>query len=118
MDMLTTPDASWIAQMRKGCAEYCLLAALAGGEAYGYEILQRLSRYEPLTLGESTVYPLLSRLTREGFLTVQVRDSNSGPPRRYYRLTPAGRERLQGMHDYWGNLVEAMSTIKKESSHG
>ena len=118
MGMLSKPDASWIAQMRKGCAEYCLLAALAGGEAYGYEILQRLSRYEPLTLGESTVYPLLSRLTREGFLTVQVRDSSSGPPRRYYRLTPEGRERLRGMHAYWDHLVESMSNIKKEPGHG
>lgn len=110
-------DGSWIAQMRKGCAEYSILVTLSGKEAYGYEILQRLSKCEPLTLGESTVYPLLSRLTREGFLTVQVRDSTSGPPRRYYRLTPAGRERLRGMHEYWGNLVDAMSTIKKESGH-
>ena len=110
-------DLSWIAQMRKGCAEYSILAMLSGKEAYGYEILQHLSKHETLTLGESTVYPLLSRLTREGFLTVQTRNSTSGPPRRYYRLTPAGRDRLQGMHDYWGNLVDSMSTIKKEFSH-
>ena len=111
------PDAAWIAQMRKGCAEYCILVALGGQEAYGYEILQRLSRCEPLKLGESTVYPLLSRLTREGFLTVQVRESASGPPRRYYRLTASGRERLQGMHTYWGDLVASMSLLKKEASH-
>ena len=89
--------------MRKGCAEYSILMTLGGGEAYGYEILQRLSVCEPLRLGESTVYPLLSRLTREGFLTVHVRESPNGPPRRYYRLTSSGRERVQSMHAYWGD---------------
>ena len=103
--------------MRKGCAEYSILVTLTSKEAYGYEILQHLSKCEQLTLGESTVYPLLSRLTREGFLTVQVRSSTSGPPRRYYRLTSAGRERLKWMHEYWGQLVESMSAITKEFTH-
>jgi PadR family transcriptional regulator PadR len=110
-------DSSWIAQMRKGCAEYSILVTLTCKEAYGYEILQHLSKCEQLTLGESTVYPLLRRLTKEGFLTVHARMSTNGPPRRYYQLTPAGRERLQWMHDYWAELVESMSTIKKEFSH-
>jgi len=115
--MVPMQDLSWIAQMRKGCAEYCILMTLSGGEAYGYEILQRLSGCEPLKLGESTVYPLLSRLTRDGFLTVQVRQSTSGPPRRYYRLTASGRDRLHSMHAYWGDLVATMSLLKREAHH-
>ena len=105
-------DGSWIAQMRKGCAEYSILVMLDGREAYGYEILQHLATCEQLRLGESTVYPLLKKLAREGFLRMQVRKSSSGPQRRYYRLTPAGRDRLQWMHDYWDSLVASMSKIK------
>lgn len=107
----------WIAQMRKGCAEYSMLVVLAGGEAYGYEIFQYLSKTQTLRLGVSTVYPLLNRLTREGYLAVRVCNSKHGPPRRYYRMTAAGRERLEGMHDYWRDLVKSMSAIKMKFVH-
>ena len=57
---------TWVAQMRKGLVEFCVLAAVKDREAYGYEILQRLGRADALAISESAVYPILARLTAEG----------------------------------------------------
>ena len=100
---------SWISQFRKGVTELVVLAALRKGEAYGYELLQRINRIDGLALTESTVYPLLARLKRDQLVKVRAAPSSSGPPRRYYRLTEAGRQRLCDMLDHWrrvGNSVE------------
>jgi PadR family transcriptional regulator PadR len=87
--------------MRKGLIELCVMAALRDGEAYGYQILQRLNRAEALAIGESTVYPILARLSAEGWVKVRSAPSPSGPPRRYYRLTAPGHKRLEEMSGYW-----------------
>src|SRR5438045_6405422 len=85
----------WIVQMRKGLVELCVLSVLNdGGEAYGYQILQRLAEAETLAVSESTVYPVLARLAAEGFLKVRSAPSPAGPPRRHYRLTTAGQAHL------------------------
>lgn len=65
----------WITQLRKGLVELAVLNILAAGENYGYEIVQRLQDIEELTVTESTVYPILSRLTSEGLLKVRVASS-------------------------------------------
>ncbi|MBH23920.1 MAG: PadR family transcriptional regulator [Myxococcales bacterium] len=87
--------------MRKGVVELVVLAALTHGEAYGYEILQRLQPLEGMAMTESTVYPVLARLTRQGLLSSRRAPSPKGPPRRYYQLTPDGRQRLDAM---WAQL--------------
>ena len=88
----------WIAQLRKGLVELCVLAALRRGEAYGYQILQQLGEQGgALAIGESTVYPVLALLTADGLVRVRAAASPSGPPRRYYRLTAAGQARLAEM---------------------
>jgi PadR family transcriptional regulator, regulatory protein PadR len=103
---------TWITQLRKGLAEFILLKALEQGEAYGYEIMQRLAHIDHLTLGESTVYPLLSRRTADGCLSIRIVPSESGPPRRYYRLTPKGKIRVQAMNAYWEGIVESIQKMK------
>ncbi len=102
----------WITQLRKGVADYIVLQILRDREAYGYEILQLLSQVKCLMLGESTLYPLLSRLARDEFLSVSVVKSPAGPVRRYYRLTSSGRKRLQEMDVYWNELIGAIRGIK------
>ncbi len=104
---------AWIAQMRKGLAELCVLSALRSGEAYGYEILQRLGRVESLTLGESTVYPILARLADDGMVKVRVAPSPAGPPRRYYRLTALGQARLREMLAYWRDVRDAIDQFSE-----
>lgn len=102
---------SWVAQLRKGLVELCVLAALRGREAYGYEILQRLGKSPSLSISESTVYPILARLAQEGLVKVRVEPSPAGPPRRYYRLTPAGGARLEEMAGYWRQMNVAVDAL-------
>ena len=88
-----------------------MLAALLQGRAYGYELLQRINRTRGLRMTESTVYPLLARLTKEEYLTVEAVPSHSGPPRRYYQLTDSGRSRLKEMADIWREFTAGVETI-------
>jgi PadR family transcriptional regulator PadR len=103
---------SWTTQLRKGLAELVVLRVLHRGEGYGYDIMQRLTPYATLALGESTVYPLLNRLTQEGHLAVRVASSPQGPPRRYYHLTPSGKIRLQTINAYWQTLVKSLEKVE------
>lgn len=108
----------WSTQVRKGLAELCVLAAVRSlGEAYGYQLVQFLQHHEGLQLTESTVYPLLARLAREGCLSVTSVPSPSGPPRRYYRLTGTGRRSLEAMLNEWANVVASISNISQSDSH-
>ncbi|MCZ7591441.1 MAG: PadR family transcriptional regulator [Kiritimatiellae bacterium] len=102
-----------ISQWRRGVIEYCLLIFLSRGENYGYEIVQALRSIEALAVSESTVYPILSRLRADRMLKVRDVPSDSGPPRRYFSLTPAGRERLAEMEAYWITLSDAVNQLKK-----
>jgi PadR family transcriptional regulator PadR len=103
---------SWSTQLRKGLAELCVLAAVRGlGEAYGYQLVQFLQNHHGIQLTESTVYPLLARLAREGCLSVTSVPSPSGPPRRYYRLTAVGKRSLEAMLIEWGNVAQSVANI-------
>lgn len=90
------------------------MGVLREGEAYGYEILQRLGRAEGLAITESTVYPILARLAKEGLLIVRAAPSPSGPPRRYYRLTPLGQARLREMAVYWREIWHSVNALLEE----
>jgi len=100
-----------ITQMRKGAVEYCVLALLAGRERYGYELVQALSRVDGMLVTEGTVYPILSRLKREGLVATDWRESREGPPRKYYRLTPAGQAALADFQTQWRVFARAVETF-------
>jgi PadR family transcriptional regulator PadR len=93
--------ADWVTQFRRGLVELGVLASLRDGEAYGYQIVERLGRVPGLEVTESTVYPLLARLARDRCVSTRTAPSPSGPPRRYYRLADAGRRRLDAMAGHW-----------------
>ena len=103
----------WLTQLRKGVTELVVLAALRQGEAYGYELLQRINHINGLALTESTVYPLLARLKEDGFVKVRAAPSTAGPPRRYYQLTAAGRQRLTDMLEHWRLVGTAVNHLVK-----
>jgi len=107
---------TWVAQLRKGLVELCVMGVLRDGEAYGYEILQRMGKAEGLAITESTVYPILARLANDGLLTVRQAPSPEGPPRRYYRLTPLGRTRLREMAAYWKDICAAVNNLVEGDS--
>src|SRR6516164_4530589 len=87
----------WETQLRKGLVELAVLATIARGETYGYRIVEQLHGQGGLQFTESTVYPVLTRLARDGFLAVRTEPSPAGPTRRYYRLTSDGQARLDRM---------------------
>lgn len=79
-------------QMLKGTLEGCILGILSQKETYGYEISSQLAAYGAGTIPEGTIYPLLLRLEKNGLVAAAFRPSELGPKRKYYSLTPAGRQ--------------------------
>jgi PadR family transcriptional regulator PadR len=97
-----------VAQMRRGTLRYCVLALLADEERYGFDLVRSLAEIDGMVTSEGTIYPLLARLRRDGFVETSWRESTSGPPRRYYRLTDAGRAALARFADEWGRFRDAV----------
>jgi PadR family transcriptional regulator PadR len=81
-------------QLRKGFLAYCVLKVCAGEPMYTSDIIRRLSEAE-LVVVEGTIYPLLSRLQKDGLLMHEWQESEQGPPRKYYRVTDSGEEVIQ-----------------------
>ncbi|HUS25803.1 MAG TPA: PadR family transcriptional regulator [Nevskiaceae bacterium] len=89
--------------LRKGLLEFAVLKIVSARKVYVADILQRLAETDFGT-GEGTLYPLLSRLKREGLVAYEWAESDAGPPRKYYQLTPAGKIQLQHLEMYWQQL--------------
>jgi PadR family transcriptional regulator PadR len=102
-----------LSQMRRGVLEYCVLALLQGGEQYGFELVRMLSQVDGMVTTEGTIYSLLSRLRREQLVTTFWRESESGPPRRYYQLTDAGQKALTDFIVEWARFREAVDKLLK-----
>jgi len=96
-------------QLRKGVLEMCVLALLSREDGYAYDIAARLS--ELIGMGEGTIYPLMRRLQSDGLVKTYLEESDSGPPRKYYRLTPAGRTTLAAQTAEWNGFTAAVANI-------
>jgi PadR family transcriptional regulator PadR len=101
----------WEVQLRKGCLELAILAALWEGKLYGLEILLRLESDSDLIVSEGTVYPLLSRLKVLGLVRSEWVESDAGHPRKYYALTAAGKHRSREMAAMWSRFSSSMSRL-------
>jgi PadR family transcriptional regulator PadR len=97
-------------QMRKGILEYCILGILNNGEAYPSEILEKLRGAQMLVV-EGTVYPLLTRLKNLELLTYRWEESTAGPPRKYYAITPKGKQFFIDLAHTWQELQQAVSLL-------
>jgi PadR family transcriptional regulator PadR len=110
---LTTSEGSekWEVQLRKGSLELAILAVLWHGRLYGLEILRELESKSDLIVVEGTVYPLLNRLRALALVESEWVESDSGHPRKYYRLTPAGRRRALEMNRIWTRFSARMNHL-------
>ena len=99
-------------QMRKGMLEYCVLLLLSREANYANDIINRLKQAE-LIVVEGTLYPLLTRLKKDGQLSYEWRESTQGPPRKYYALTAEGQAFLQGLDGAWNELNRTVSLLKQ-----
>jgi PadR family transcriptional regulator PadR len=96
--------------IRKGLLEFLILKIVDADEVYVADILKRLSTTDFATQ-EGTLYPLLSKLRREGLVDYQWRESEAGPPRKYYSLTAAGRTHLKQLDDYWKHINKTIGQL-------
>ena len=106
-----------IAQMRKGVLELCILSIVSQEDAYASDIIGKLKEAR-LIVVEGTLYPLLTRLKNEGFLSYRWEESTQGPPRKYYRITELGNKVLDQMKLDWHELVEAVEHLLGEKVKG
>ena len=94
--------------IRKGLLEFLILKIIASNKVYVADMLSRLSETEFKTQ-EGTLYPLLSKLRREGLVDYEWQESDAGPPRKYYKLTQKGRTQLSNLNDYWKDLNRTLA---------
>lgn len=103
------------AQMKKGILEMCILGIISEGEAYPSDIIKQLKEAE-LIVVEGTLYPLLNRLKNAGFLDYSWKESTSGPPRKYYKITENGTTFLNSLLESWNQLVKAVNQTTQNVS--
>lgn len=98
------------ASIRKGLLEFLILKIVAADKVYAADILERLSETE-FTTQEGTLYPLLSKMRRDGLLDYEWQESDAGPPRKYYELTTKGKSQLAELDDYWRQLNTTITRL-------
>ena len=101
----------WEVQLRKGSLELAILAALWDGPLYGLEILRYLESKSELVVVEGTAYPLLNRLRALRLVESEWVESEQGHPRKYYKLTMGGRQRVLEMSRIWSRFSASMSNL-------
>ncbi len=100
-------------QLRKGLLEMAVLLVISHGSVYASDILKKLKTND-LLMVEGTLYPLLSRLKKDGSLNYQWRESKNGPPRKYYQLTEIGNKKLAQKLSAWGKLNKSINALIKK----
>lgn len=101
-------------QMLKGTLEGCILAIISRQETYGYEISQQLERFGFGKIAEGTIYPLLLRLEKNGLISAELRSSELGPKRKYYKLTDAGKAELSSFIASYREMESAVDGLLKD----
>jgi PadR family transcriptional regulator PadR len=96
-------------QLKKGVLELCVLSVLSKKDCYGYELVSEISKN--ILISDGTIYPLLRRLTTEGYFTTYLQESQEGPPRKYYRLTELGYETKNKLEKEWLDFQNSVNNI-------
>src|SRR5918912_277811 len=104
-------EARVLTQLRRGALEYCVLALLRDRPHYGFDLVRQLSESDGLLTSEGTIYPLLSRLRKDGLVTTTWQESESGPPRRYYALTDEGASALENFVQDWTRFSDSVNRL-------
>lgn len=101
-------------QFKKGILELCVLVLASRNDFYGYELVSRVSKYIAIT--EGTVYPLLRRLTKEGYFTTYLEQSQEGPTRKYYQLSEKGKEYKEQLVCDWRDFYLGVNRLLEEEN--
>lgn len=96
-------------QFKKGLIELCVLTLVKNRDYYGYELVEELSK--KVEVAEGTIYPILRRLTLEGFFETYLQESSEGPPRKYYRITKLGRSTQDEQIMQWKEFNKNINSL-------
>ena len=96
-------------QFKKGVLELLVLALLNNRDCYGYELVEEISKY--VDISEGTIYPLLRRFSNGGLVESYLRESESGPPRKYYRLSNEGKENFKVQIEQWYDFIKGVEEL-------
>jgi PadR family transcriptional regulator PadR len=107
---------NWSTQLRKGMLELGILNAVQSNRLYGYDIAKRMRDIDGLVVSEGTIYPILSRLKREGLVATQLEESSEGPARKYYHLTARGKTRIKQMNAHWTAVRDGIESLRNEDT--
>jgi PadR family transcriptional regulator PadR len=103
---------NWTVQMRKGVLDLCILKALSSAEWYGYALVKTLVAVPGVGVAEGSIYPLLSRLKRQGLVTTRLEESREGPARKYYSATQEGRALAKEMELYFAEMQRGFEGLR------
>lgn len=103
-------------QFKKGVLELCVLAILQRKQCYGYELVNEISK--SIAISEGTIYPLLRRLKKEGYVTTYLRESQEGPPRKYYKLTDSGEKMKEELTNEWYTFISHVNKFLEVKKDG
>ena len=111
-------NEEWVSQIKRGTLEYAILLLIRSEDRYGYDLIQSMEQYPMLRTQESTVYPLLRRLLKSGYLDSYWKNTEDGvPPRKYYKMTDQGRKYLEGLDHNWQHLIDDIDGLRGKN-HG
>lgn len=112
--MVPRPGDALLSQLRRGTLEYCVLAVLAKGERYAFDLVKSLADLDGMVTSEGTLYPLLTRLRKDGLVSSTWQESPKGPPRRYYRITSKGARALDDFTLEWRRFRSSVDRLIEE----
>lgn len=101
-------------QFNKGVVELCVLALVSKRDFYGYELVETISKR--IEISEGTIYPILRRLTQEKYFETYLQESSEGPPRKYYRMTAAGRKATQALVTEWKKFTDNVKHLIEDGA--
>ncbi|WP_025640359.1 PadR family transcriptional regulator [Schnuerera ultunensis] len=96
-------------QFKKGVLELCVLSLLTRRDFYGYELVEHISKH--INISEGTIYPLLRRFRKDGYVTNYLQESQEGPPRKYYKITEEGKKAFKELEKEWEDFTIGVNKI-------
>jgi PadR family transcriptional regulator PadR len=102
---------NWVSQVKKGALTYIIIKLLYKKRYYGYELLKDIKALLNIEVTDGTIYPLLNRLHKEGLLSHEWVEQDSGIPRKYYTLTKKGKETSVQISEFWASLIKSISKL-------
>ena len=111
VDMHSLDGGTMQVQLKKGVMDMLVLALLTQQDRYGYEIVSTISEY--IEISEGTIYPLFNRLKKEKYVETYLKESSSGPSRKYYHITDDGRAAYNQIRQEWDEFSGVINILLK-----